>query len=93
MPASSRPTQPRSATADAGGNGSCCLLAVDPTTGRPPSALSHDGQVVVREWNGTGSPTTRAQWSTSAAVPGCGQPAIAAAAGGLYLAVNAVRHL
>ena len=75
--------------AAAGGNGSCCLLAVDPATGRPAVALSHDGQVVVREWNGAGSPNDATQWSTSAAVPGSGQPALAANAGGLYLAVNA----
>ncbi len=75
--------------AAAGGNGSCCLLAVDPATGHPAVALSHDGQVVVREWNGTGSPNDTTQWSTSAAVPGSGQPALAANAGGLYVAVNA----
>jgi hypothetical protein len=74
--------------AEAGGNGSCCLLAVDPATGRPAVAVSNGGQVVVREWNATGSPNDATQWSTSAPVPGAGQPALAAANGALYLAVT-----
>src|SRR5690349_22226523 len=45
---------------EAGGNGSCCLLAVDPATQRPAVAVSHDGQVTVREWNGQGSPNDAA---------------------------------
>src|SRR4051794_39371586 len=75
--------------ADAGGNGSCCLLAVDPATQRPVVAISYDGQIVVREWNGSGSPNDVAQWTTSAAVSGSGQPALAASASAVYLAANA----
>lgn len=73
----------------AGGNGSCCLLAVDPTTQRPVIALGTDGGIVVREWDGTGSPNASSQWTTSPSFPGAGQPAIAAGPSGVFVAADA----
>ena len=70
----------------AGGNGSCCLLAVDTATEHPVVALSGGGQVVVREWDGAGSPNDAAHWSSSPSFPGSGQPAVAAGPSGVFVA-------
>lgn len=81
--------------AAAGGNGSCCLLAVDSATQHPVVALSSGGQIVVREWDGTGSPDDLAHWSTSPSFPGSGSrrspPARAACSSPRPRATHAIR--
>ena len=72
--------------AAAGGNGSCCLLALDSASQRPVVALATGGRIVVREWDGTGSPNDLAQWTTSPSFPAGGQPAIAAGPAGVFVA-------
>ncbi len=72
--------------AAAGGNGSCCLLAVDAATQHPVVALAAGGRVVVREWDGAGDPNDLSHWTTSPAFPGAGQPAIAAGPAGVFVA-------
>ena len=72
--------------AAAGGNGSCCLLAVDTATQHPVVALAAGGRVVVREWDGAGDPNDLSHWTTSPGFPGAGQPAIAAGPAGVFVA-------